>query len=130
MINEVLDKLQTVDPLIWTTLAAYFAPYAQEALKHVKEFGEKSNYFIALVVIPGVIAAVTGLQSSDVLNGVHPLVATALTATLAAVVSQLRYGLSLKPKMSLKQELEALRAQQSTVYAEPTQIVAGEDAQY
>lgn len=116
MINEILDKLQQVDPLVYATVAAYFAPYAQQALKKVAELGEKGNYLVALIVIPAVIAALTGVMNANLLDGIHPLLQLAITTAIAALVSQLKYGLSLRPRILQKRELEKLR----TVNEPPT----------
>lgn len=121
IMNDLLDKLATVDPLVWATLAAYFAPYAQELLNKVRDFGRSSNYLLGLVVIPGAIAVATSLQSPEALNGVHPAVASILTATLAAVVSQLKYGLSLKPRLDQKKELSELRTLSASI-SEPLPV--------
>ena len=110
MINDLLHKLQSVDPLVWAALAAYFAPYVQHALNKVRDFGRSSNYVIALIVVPLVIAALTALPNSELLASLNPTLKVVLTATFAAVVSQLKYGLSLKPKLDTKQELEQLRS--------------------
>lgn len=111
VLSNLFDKLQKVDPLVWAALAAYFAPYAQNLLNRVRDLGRSSNYVIALIVVPTVIASLTCLQSSHLLATLTPSLKLILTAALAAVVSQLKYGLSLKPKQDKTEELESLRAQ-------------------
>jgi predicted PurR-regulated permease PerM len=110
-INDILNKLAGVDPLVWAVLGGYLAPYAHEALKKVTDFGEKANYLVALLVIPGLIAVLTGVSSPELLAGLHPLLQLAIGTAAAAIVSQLKYGLSLRPKVLLKRENARLNSQ-------------------
>lgn len=127
VLTDLFNKLQHVDPLVWAALAAYFAPYAQDLLNRVRDFGRSSNYLIALVAVPAVIAGLTGLENSHVLAGVHPFIKVMLTGTLAAVVSQLKYGLSLKPKQDTQEELNTLRAQLAPKAVDGPRVTAPED---
>jgi hypothetical protein len=110
VLNDILNKLSSVDPLVWAVLGGYVAPYAQELLKRVSDFGERANYLVALLVIPGLIAVLSGVTSPELLAGVHPLLQLAITTCAAAVVSQLKYGLSLRPKVLLQRENAQLKA--------------------
>ncbi len=121
MIDQLLTKLQHIDPLFWAILGGYFAPYIQELLKRLTEVGERANYFIALVLLPLAIAALTGLASPQLLSNVHPLLQVVIPALVAAVVGQLKYGLSLNPHLKQKAELASLKATpEPMIFSDPT----------
>jgi predicted PurR-regulated permease PerM len=126
VVNDLLTRLQHVDPLVWAALAAYFAPYAQDLLNRVRDFGRSSNYVIALVVVPALIAGLSGVEHASALAGLHPFLRVVLTATLAAVVSQLKYGLSLKPRQDTLEELTSLRSQLAAPAAVAPRVVLPE----
>lgn len=113
-LNPIIDKLSSVDPLVWSVLGGFVAPYVQEALKQVREFGEKSNYVIGVLVLPGLIGAGTAVIGSMTDSGafanLNPALVAGASAGISAVVGQLKYGLSLRPKQQLKKENEMLKS--------------------